>query len=540
MDQKLIYWARHVSPAEEQLQSLRNVLREIAQNPQSNDKIPFGQLGALHFASLTLFDEEDHKADPLLVFECNVDAPCLTFVQALVQVGRRGLDELFAGVKEYPHGGTDEAVADYLMGQKRRGQLHHEGHPHLSVSAITGDFELRRSIARELEADLELRNRSPAGIIDEIRMRANVPKGRRRLRPWHDSWSGTAQGDPTPLEEIRWLPEQKSWQRARFIAAFSALGWIVGAAIDVATHATFGISHSVAIGTVFLLTLLLFHKASVHVKLLKGATIAGLLAGAIAAAVRFVPFLAAPPGYVVAAAWVVVAPVVFLLVSNASILTTLPLTRTFPILDGPARERLRRLAEAEERPENGGYNHVAGLSVLAESFPYRPVRWLRTFLVLGVLNFFYRTLFVRGRLLSIPTIHFAQWSLVDRSRLLFLTNYDGGADSYLDDFFNTLAYGVAFIWIDTTIFPGTIDPRHLKAWVRRGQTLASVRYRAPVYEHLTVGAINSNVEIRKRLLRGHDESSARTWLSRFAISVEKQGVFARFVVWLRHRISLPV
>jgi hypothetical protein len=112
-----------------------------------------------------------------------------------------------------------------------------------------------------------------------------------------------------------------------------------------------------------------------------------------------------------------------------------------------------------------------------------------------------------------------------------VTNYDGQADSYLDDFFTALARGVAFIWIDTEEFPGTIDPRHLKIWVRQGQTLASVRYRAPIYNGLSVGAINSNAEIRMRLLSGWRESSARRWLSRFGVAIEEPTFTAQ--VWTR-------
>src|SRR5207244_376747 len=117
------------------------------------------------------------------------------------------------------------------------------------------------------------------------------------------------------------------------------------------------------------------------------------------------------------------------------------------------------------------YNHVAGLSVMKTGL--RGFRRLRTWLTLWFLNLIYRTYFVKGKLVSIPSIHFAQWNLIDDG-LLFLTNYDGSADSYLDDFFNSLAAGVAFIWDDTAAFPGTTDPRLLKRWVRENQVLAAV------------------------------------------------------------------
>ena len=190
------------------------------------------------------------------------------------------------------------------------------------------------------------------------------------------------------------------------------------------------------------------------------------------------------------------------------------------------------LLEAEDLPKNSHYNHVAGLSKLKPGLFFW-LRCVRTWLALELLNLFYRTEYVKGKLVTIPSIHFAQWSLVNRRYLLFLTNYDGPADSYLDDFFHTLAFGVAFMWQDTLDFPMSIDPRRLKMWVRQEQTLACVRYRAPVYDGLTVTAINNNTYIRKRLLRRLSASDAQRWLRRFASIPEEPTVFSRVAGWVK-------
>jgi hypothetical protein len=187
--------------------------------------------------------------------------------------------------------------------------------------------------------------------------------------------------------------------------------------------------------------------------------------------------------------------------------------------------------DAEDRPVNSHYNHVAGLSELKPTF--RRFRAFRTQLVMELLNLFYRTQYLKGKLVTIPSIHFAQWSLVDNKYLLFLTNYDGPADSYLDDFFNTLAFGVAFIWHETVIFPDSVDPRRLKLWVREGQTLASVRYRNPIYDGLTVAAINNNSYIRTRLLTRRSPSGARRWLRRFATIPEEPTMLGRVSGWFK-------
>jgi hypothetical protein len=187
---------------------------------------------------------------------------------------------------------------------------------------------------------------------------------------------------------------------------------------------------------------------------------------------------------------------------------------------------------AEDLSRNGHYNHVAGLSEFKPGL-FLGLRCLRTWLALELLNLFYRTEYVKGKLVTIPSIHFAQWSLVNRRYLLFLTNYDGPADSYLDDFFRTLALGVAFMWQNTVIFPMSIDPGRLKLWVREGQTLAKVRYRAPVYDGLTVAAINSNTYIRTRLLKRRSAAGARRWLTRFITTPEEPSVFSRVTGWLK-------
>ena len=67
------------------------------------------------------------------------------------------------------------------------------------------------------------------------------------------------------------------------------------------------------------------------------------------------------------------------------------------------------------------------------------------------------------------------------------------------------------------------------------QTLAGARYLAAVYDGLTVGAINSNTYIRKRLLHGWSDASARRWLRRFATIPEEPSLFTRLSYWLKAR-----
>jgi hypothetical protein len=544
MDQKLIRWVTPAPVDADARRRLRDTLadiqRENRRGPVPGDLMPFATLRKLHFASITLFDEGPHQNDPVLVFESNIDrfdpkfdGQPMDYVRALVASCRGGLDAIYDGSTDYPgRGATNKAVEDWLKRLKRVVQLHHEGHPHQSLEAIEGDHELHRSIAEALK-DPEIRKASPAAIIK--RLRGRVPK-----KPWWVPASvlhprrpkedrDDRRGDPLRLEDFEWIRDRRSWLRAHFILVFATLGWVMGFCLTWVLP-VIGITRPYALGVVFALAFVLMYQASVHAKIIKATFIAAAVTFVVYLPFRYLlPANPAPPWWITAVLAALLIPGIFLLASSVKVATTLPLTRTFDRLSAAERDRFRALLEAEDRPENGSYNHVAGLSVL--KCHHRRLRWWRSYLTLRLLNLFYRSLYIRGRLLSIPSIHFAQWSLIDDHRLLFVTNYDGQADSYLDDFFTALATGVAFIWIDTEEFPGTIDPRHLKIWVRRGQTLAGVRYRAPIYNGLTVGAINSNAEIRMRFLSGWRDSTARRWLSRFGVAVEEPTLTAQ--LWTR-------
>jgi len=147
-------------------------------------------------------------------------------------------------------------------------------------------------------------------------------------------------------------------------------------------------------------------------------------------------------------------------------------------------------------------------------------------LVLGVINFLARTVFVRDKLGDIETIHFARWVLIDDNRrLMFFSNYDFSWDSYLGDFIDLASDGLTGIWCNTTFFPQTRIPawdfiprafrllrpmqsnqpatrlfeqgarreQAFKKWTRDHQTPTHVWYSA--YPHLSVTNVNGNSTI---------------------------------------------
>jgi hypothetical protein len=142
---------------------------------------------------------------------------------------------------------------------------------------------------------------------------------------------------------------------------------------------------------------------------------------------------------------------------------------------------------------------------------------LRT--VLWIVNLVARTS-THGSLSGIPSIHFAHWSLIDGGRrLLFLSNYDGSWESYLDDFIEKASRGLTAIWSNTVEFPatkflvfgGARDGPRFKAIARDKQSRTNVWYSA--YPRLTVQAIDNQSAIREGLFRTLDETAVREWLA---------------------------
>ena len=81
--------------------------------------------------------------------------------------------------------------------------------------------------------------------------------------------------------------------------------------------------------------------------------------------------------------------------------------------------------------------------------------------------------FKPGVLSDIATIHFARWVTIPNSRdLLFMSNYGGSWESYLEDFITKAHSGLTGIWSNTVGFPkasnlfmdGATDGDRFKRW----------------------------------------------------------------------------
>ncbi len=133
----------------------------------------------------------------------------------------------------------------------------------------------------------------------------------------------------------------------------------------------------------------------------------------------------------------------------------------------------------------------------------------------GLIKFF----FVKGKLMGIPTIHFARWVLFDdNKRVLFFSNFDGSWQQYLGDFIDKSGWGLTGIFSNTKVFPktkflltgGAYDEEHFLAWSRHSQLPTDVWYCA--YPHLSIKNVNNNTKIRTLLMKNLSEKQAAKFL----------------------------
>lgn len=187
-----------------------------------------------------------------------------------------------------------------------------------------------------------------------------------------------------------------------------------------------------------------------------------------------------------------------------------------PPADLDVKDHVRDLVEREDRTHIV-QNHLASITVV------KPGTFRRVTLrgVLWLVNLIARTA-DKGELSGIPSIHFAHWSLIDNGRrLLFVSNFDGSWENYLDDFIDKASTGLTAIWTNTIDFPrarwlfkdGARDGSRFKAQARDKQTYTNVWYSA--YKQLTVQTIDNNSSIREDLFRPLDDDATRDWVRRF-------------------------
>jgi hypothetical protein len=196
-----------------------------------------------------------------------------------------------------------------------------------------------------------------------------------------------------------------------------------------------------------------------------------------------------------------------------------------------AEERDRAGAEAAaaarriDRAHHGALTFIEDniaqnqLNHLVDIKPGR-LRHLVLWLVLWVVDVRARYWFRDGHLAGIPTIHFAQWSIIDGGRrVLFISNYDGSWESYLGDFIDFAVKGINAIWSNSEGFPptagltreGARQGQAFKAWTREHQVPSQLWY--SWYRDLSVANVNRNSIVRRGLAGPASDPPDPAWVN---------------------------
>ena len=223
----------------------------------------------------------------------------------------------------------------------------------------------------------------------------------------------------------------------------------------------------------------------------------------------------------------VLTPVGLLILLAVPIGAFLVLLRRHELRDDAARRQepapamqAREIAILEQESRPGRVqNHLASVTYV------KPGKFRLTTLkaVLWAIDLLGRLVYNQGRLGKATGIHFARWTIVDDGRrLLFMSNFDGSWESYLDDFILFAASGLTAVFSNTVGFPktrflvrgGARDEPRFKAFAAASQVPSLVWYSA--YPDLTVGNIDNNTAVREGLSADLDMVAADTWLRRFS------------------------
>jgi deferrochelatase/peroxidase EfeB len=178
----------------------------------------------------------------------------------------------------------------------------------------------------------------------------------------------------------------------------------------------------------------------------------------------------------------------------------------------------RVVARIMERENHAAQNHLAAVSVMKPGLLRRLLVRVVFWLIAQLATHLYRP----GFLGTLGTIHFARWVMVPHTGdLLFLSNYGGSWESYLEDFITKAHNGLTGVWSNTVGFPktsnliedGASDGARFKRWARRQQTPTGFWYSA--YPDLTTTNIRTNAAIRQGLGTILTEEEASRWLALF-------------------------
>jgi len=186
-------------------------------------------------------------------------------------------------------------------------------------------------------------------------------------------------------------------------------------------------------------------------------------------------------------------------------------------LDTRAPDRAT-LAEIVRRENYFAQNHMVSVTTRKPGL----VRWLTLRLVFWVSAQVAAKVYREGFLGDIATIHAARWITIPGTRkLVFLSNYSGSWESYLEDFITRLHEGLTAVWSNSIGFPraknliegGATDGERFKRYARA--SMQPTRFWYSAYPNLTTDHVRCNAAMRRGLASALTNDEAVQWLALF-------------------------
>jgi len=412
------------------------------------------QIPQLHFMSMQIF-EDDHF-DPLFVFENNFDGSADTYWPGVMAQLSDDLRSIFACTKKAKEGewvslfqaGGKDSLVPFIEAHSCSPSAQHFGAVANSLPRILRD----RGVFLDIQSEL-------GGTCSKYRQ-WDAPGVHAALRQW-------------ALQKYKWLqdPEKPTTDQATSTYKWSTvrpvMPWLVFVFVVIA-------------GT---LGSYVLHRCGILPW--QGMPSLGTIA---AFAGRFTLTLIGS----------VVVMVVILILAAIAPYRALRRLEESDFSQGRPPLTLEQLKLFAGQEDQIVQNHLASMVLVKPGM-------LRAFLIrnaLRALHFAVPIVAWDGYLGSMRTIHFAHWTLVGNTgRLLFLSNFDGSWQSYLNDFVDKAARGLTLAWGNCVGFPptrnlvleGAAHGTQFKAWARQSQTQNILWYSA--YTDLTVNQIIRNASI---------------------------------------------
>ncbi len=181
-------------------------------------------------------------------------------------------------------------------------------------------------------------------------------------------------------------------------------------------------------------------------------------------------------------------------------------------------QNLRRRPELVDHEDYAVQNQFSAIGFVKPGW----FRFLTLKVVLLGLNFAAHFIYNNGKLTVVDTIHFFRLVMLDQNRrVLFLSNYDGSLESYMDDFINKVAWGLNAAFSNGVGYPktnwlikdGAKDEQAFKAFINKRQIVSQVWYTA--YPSLSAVNLRNNAKIREGLWSTMRTTDIEEWLQRF-------------------------